>query len=63
MAIDAVVVSIYMETGGYGGNTYLTLITTITTSLHPSVRPKPLFWFRPDTETKTQIGGYFWPIP
>ena len=27
------------------------------------VRPKPLFWFRSDTKTKTQIGQYFWPIP
>ena len=26
-----------------------------------SVRPKPLFWFRSDTET--QIDRYFWPIP
>ena len=28
-----------------------------------SVRPKPLFWFRFDTKTETQIGGYFRPIP
>ena len=24
-----------------------------------SVRPKPLFWFRSNTETETQIGRYF----
>jgi hypothetical protein len=28
-----------------------------------SVRLKPLFWFRSDTETETQIGRYFRPIP
>ena len=28
-----------------------------------SVQPKPLFWFRFDTDTKTQIGRYFGPIP
>ena len=28
-----------------------------------SVRPKPLFWFRSDTETETLIGRYFRPIP
>ena len=27
-----------------------------------SVRPKPLFWFRSNTETKTQIDLYFQPI-
>ena len=27
-----------------------------------SVQPKPLFWFRSDTETETQIGKYFLPI-
>jgi len=31
--------------------------------LQGSVRPKPLFWFRSDTETETQIGRYFRPIP
>ena len=25
-----------------------------------SIRPKPLFWFRSNTDTKTQIGGYIW---
>ena len=29
----------------------------------PSVRPKPLFWFRSNTETQTQIGRYFRPLP
>ena len=24
-----------------------------------SVRPKPIFWFRCDTDTETQIGRYF----
>ena len=28
-----------------------------------SVQPKPLFWFRSDTETETQIVRYFRPIP
>ena len=28
-----------------------------------SSRPKPLFWFRSDTETETQIGKYFRRIP
>ena len=28
-----------------------------------SERPKPPFWFRPDTKTETVIGRYFWPIP
>ena len=28
-----------------------------------NVQPKPLFWFWYDTETKTQIGRYFRPIP
>ena len=28
-----------------------------------SERPKPLFWFRSDTETETLIGRYFRPIP
>ena len=28
-----------------------------------SVRPKPLFWFRSDTKTETQIGRYFRLIP
>ena len=28
-----------------------------------SERPKPPFWFRPDTETETVIGRYFRPIP
>ena len=28
-----------------------------------SERPKPLFGFRPDTETETLIGRYFRPIP
>ena len=27
-----------------------------------SVQPKPLFWFRSNTETETQIGRYFRPI-
>ena len=35
------------------GNTIVILI---------SVRPKPLFWFRSDMETETQIGLYFLPI-
>ena len=30
---------------------------------YSSVRPKPLFWFRSDTETETYIGRYFRPIP
>ena len=28
-----------------------------------SERPKPPFWFRPDTETETVIGRYFRPKP
>ena len=32
--------------------------TTDRAALKHSVRPKPLFWFRSDTET--QIGQYFW---
>ncbi len=28
-----------------------------------SERPKPLFWFRPNTKTETVIGRYFRPIP
>ena len=31
--------------------------------LDASERPKPPFWFRPDTETETVIGRYFRPIP
>ena len=31
--------------------------------LVPSVWPKPLFWFRSNTETNTQIGQYFQSIP
>ena len=34
-----------------------------TTYSDGSVQPKPLFWFRSDTETKTQIGRCFWLIP
>ena len=26
------------------------------------VRPKPLFWFRSNTEAETQIGRYFQPL-
>jgi hypothetical protein len=38
--------------------------TLILYKCHKStVRPKPQFWFRSDTETETQIGIYFWPIP
>ena len=32
-------------------------------SIQNSVQPKPLFLFRSDTETETQIGRYFWLIP
>ena len=31
-------------------------LNSILTVEHSSVRPKPLFWFRSDTETETQIG-------
>ena len=31
--------------------------------IHISERPKPLFWFRSDTETETLIGRQFRPIP
>ena len=31
--------------------------------IQTSERPKPPFWFRPDTETETVIGQYFRPIP
>ena len=27
-----------------------------------ALQPKPLFWFRSDTETKTKIGQFFWSI-
>ena len=32
-------------------------------SIQTRVRPKPLFWFRSNTETETQVGRYFQPIP
>ena len=32
-------------------------------SIDYSVRPKPVIWFRSDTETETQIGRYFCLIP
>ena len=34
----------------------------VTSKQGGSVRPKPLFWFRSNTETETQIGWYFRPI-
>ena len=41
----------------------LSFIAIQRTSLQCSVQPKPLFWFRFDTDTKTQIGRYFGRIP
>ena len=40
--------------------------STVHTALYicfNSVRPKPLFWFRSDTDTETQICWWFRPIP
>ena len=39
------------------------LIQAIFSHSSSSERPKPPFWFRPDTETETVIGRYFWLIP
>ena len=51
------------------------LIFLFTIHMHPSIEkivkvgsnhsvlPKPLFWFRSDIETETQIGQSFLPIP
>jgi hypothetical protein len=52
------------ETGGHLQTIpeEILLETTIELS-DSSVRPKPLFWFRSGTETETQIGRYFRPIP
>ena len=47
---------------------FCTRLTTVICSqslltFRASLRPKPLFWFRSDTETETQIGRHFQPIP
>ena len=42
-------------------NNNLTNINFTTNSGTSSVRPKPLFWFRSNTET--QIGKHLWPTP
>ena len=48
-----------IRASSYGTQASITAISII----RYSVRPKPLFWFRSDTETEPQIGRYFWPIP
>ena len=41
-------------------NNNLTNINFTTNSGTSSVRPKPLFWFRSNTEAESQNGRYFW---
>ena len=59
-----------IEFGGKGELFEIRLKTTVWRILSPpsprnlltvrtSVRPKPLFWFRYNTDTETQIGQYF----
>ena len=54
--------SVVSPFSGLTGQT-VTRPASVTSPLNNSERPKPLFWFRPDTETETVIGRYFRPIP
>ena len=52
--------SFWSSSNGFG---WVQFVLDHSKSFWTSVQPKPLFCFRSDTETETQIGWYFRPIP